>query len=33
MPRKKKDGSPMFAPQRPAMVIDRARYVGDPSPW
>jgi carbon-monoxide dehydrogenase large subunit len=29
MPRKKRDGSPMFAPQRPAMVIDRARYVGD----
>jgi carbon-monoxide dehydrogenase large subunit len=30
MPRKKRDGSPMFAPQRPAMVVDRARYVGDP---
>jgi aerobic carbon-monoxide dehydrogenase large subunit len=30
MPRKKKDGAPMFAPQRPALVIDRARYVGDP---
>ncbi|MBV8088511.1 MAG: xanthine dehydrogenase family protein molybdopterin-binding subunit, partial [Alphaproteobacteria bacterium] len=30
MPRKKADGSPMFAPQRPALVIDRARYVGDP---
>jgi aerobic carbon-monoxide dehydrogenase large subunit len=30
MPRKKRDGSPMFAPQRPALVIDRARYVGDP---
>src|SRR5271165_5748810 len=30
MPRKKVDGSPMFAPQRPALVIDRARYVGDP---
>jgi len=29
MPRKKRDGSPMFAPQRPAIVIDRARYVGD----
>jgi carbon-monoxide dehydrogenase large subunit len=29
MPRKKRDGSPMFAPQRPAMVTDRARYVGD----
>ena len=25
----KRDGSPMFAPQRPAMVIDRTRYVGD----
>src|SRR5205823_2059657 len=30
MPRKKADGSPMFAPQRPALVIDCARYVGDP---
>jgi aerobic carbon-monoxide dehydrogenase large subunit len=30
MPRKKADGSPMFAPQRPALVIDRTRYVGDP---
>ncbi len=30
MPRKKIDGSPMFAPQRPALVSDRARYVGDP---
>lgn len=30
MPRKKKDGSPMFAPQRPALVVDRVRYVGDP---
>jgi carbon-monoxide dehydrogenase large subunit len=30
MPRKKSDGSPMFAPQRPALVIDRARHVGDP---
>jgi carbon-monoxide dehydrogenase large subunit len=29
MPRKKADGSPMFAPQRPALVINRARYVGD----
>src|SRR5262249_28750062 len=29
-PRKKPDGSPMFAPQRPALVVDRARYVGDP---
>ena len=30
MPRKKADGSPMFAPQRPALVVDRARYIGDP---
>jgi carbon-monoxide dehydrogenase large subunit len=30
MPRKKADGSPMFAPQRPALCIDRVRYVGDP---
>src|SRR5271166_2152196 len=30
MPRKKADGSPMFAPQRPALVVDLARYVGDP---
>ena len=30
MPRKKRDGSPMFAPQRPALVTDRLRYVGDP---
>jgi carbon-monoxide dehydrogenase large subunit len=30
MPRKKSDGSPMFAPQRPALVIDRVRHVGDP---
>lgn len=30
MPRKREDGSPMFAPQRPALVADRARYVGDP---
>ncbi|MGH7089599.1 MAG: xanthine dehydrogenase family protein molybdopterin-binding subunit, partial [Stellaceae bacterium] len=29
MPRKKADGSPAFAPQRPAIVIDRVRYVGD----
>jgi carbon-monoxide dehydrogenase large subunit len=29
MPRKKRDGSPMFAPPRPAMVVDRVRYVGD----
>ncbi|MGE0152014.1 MAG: xanthine dehydrogenase family protein molybdopterin-binding subunit [Reyranellaceae bacterium] len=30
MPRKRPDGKPMFAPQRPALVIDRVRYVGDP---
>ncbi len=30
MPRKKRDGSPMFAPQRPALIADRVRYVGDP---
>jgi aerobic carbon-monoxide dehydrogenase large subunit len=30
MPRKKRDGSPMFTPQRPALVVDRVRYVGDP---
>ena len=29
-PRKRADGAPMFAPQRPALVIDRVRYVGDP---
>jgi carbon-monoxide dehydrogenase large subunit len=30
MPRKRPDGSAMFAPQRPALCIDRVRYVGDP---
>jgi carbon-monoxide dehydrogenase large subunit len=30
MPRKREDGSPMFAPQRPALIGDRVRYVGDP---
>jgi carbon-monoxide dehydrogenase large subunit len=30
MPRKRPDGSPMFAPQRPAIITDRVRYVGDP---
>jgi carbon-monoxide dehydrogenase large subunit len=30
MPRKRPDGKPMFAPQRPAIVADRVRYVGDP---
>jgi aerobic carbon-monoxide dehydrogenase large subunit len=29
MPRKRADGSPAFAPQRPALVCDRVRYVGD----
>src|SRR6202034_918981 len=29
MPRKKRDGSPMFAPQRPAMVVHCACRVGD----
>ncbi|MGE0423931.1 MAG: xanthine dehydrogenase family protein molybdopterin-binding subunit [Reyranellaceae bacterium] len=28
--RKKADGSPMFAPPRPALCVDRVRYVGDP---
>ena len=27
MPRKKRDGSPMFAPQRPALVTDRVGFV------
>ncbi len=30
MPRKRPDGKPMYAPQRPPLVIDRVRYVGDP---
>jgi carbon-monoxide dehydrogenase large subunit len=30
MPRKRPDGTPMFAPQRPALCVDRVRYVGDP---
>jgi carbon-monoxide dehydrogenase large subunit len=29
MPRKKRDGSPLFAPPRPALVTDRVRMVGD----
>jgi carbon-monoxide dehydrogenase large subunit len=29
MPRKRADGSPAFAPPRPAIVVDRVRYVGD----
>ena len=28
-PRKRADGSPMFAPQRPAMMVDHVKYVGD----
>jgi carbon-monoxide dehydrogenase large subunit len=28
--RKRADGSAMFAPQRPALISDRVRYVGDP---
>src|ERR1044071_116698 len=30
MPRQRPDGKPMFAPQRPPLVTDRVRYVGDP---
>lgn len=30
MPRKRPDGKPMYAPQRPPLVTDRVRYVGDP---
>jgi carbon-monoxide dehydrogenase large subunit len=30
MPRKRPDGTPMYAPQRPPLVTDRVRYVGDP---
>lgn len=29
MPRKKRDGSPMFAPQRPVLNTERVRFVGD----
>jgi carbon-monoxide dehydrogenase large subunit len=29
MPRKKADGSPLFAPQRPVLATERVRYVGD----
>ena len=29
-PRKRRDGSPLFQPPRPALVPDRARMVGDP---
>ena len=28
--RKRPDGSPMFAPAHPGLVVDRVRYVGDP---
>ena len=28
-PRKRADGSPMFAPQRPAMMVEHVKYVGD----
>lgn len=30
MPRKRPDGAAMFAPARPALCVDRVRYVGDP---
>ena len=30
MPRKRPDGKPMYAPQRPPLITDRVRYVGDP---
>ena len=30
MPRKRPDGKPMYAPQRPPLIVDRVRYVGDP---
>jgi carbon-monoxide dehydrogenase large subunit len=30
IPRKRPDGKPMYAPQRPPLVTDRVRYVGDP---
>ena len=30
MPRKRPDGTPMYAPQRPPLITDRVRYVGDP---
>jgi carbon-monoxide dehydrogenase large subunit len=30
MSRKRPDGTAMFAPQRPALCVDRVRYVGDP---
>ena len=30
MPRKRRDGSPMYIPVRPALAVDRAMLVGDP---
>src|SRR5258708_12307485 len=30
LPRKRPDGSPLFPPQRPALVVDRGRLVGHP---
>ena len=33
MPRKKRDGSPLFAPQRPALVVDRCATSAIRSPW
>jgi len=30
MPRKRRDGSPMYLPQRPSLAHDRAMLVGDP---
>jgi aerobic carbon-monoxide dehydrogenase large subunit len=30
LPRKRPDGSPMFAPPHRGLVLDRVRYVGDP---
>src|SRR5882757_3495584 len=30
MPRKRPDGKSMYAPQRPPLITDRVRYVGDP---
>src|SRR5260370_13945564 len=30
MPRKRPDGKPRYAPQRPPLVTDRVRYVGNP---
>ena len=30
IPRQRRDGSPMFAPPRPALAKDRAMVVGEP---